>query len=279
MIIREVQTSKLAADGKGVSISLTPKDRKKLAALTTSYLGRYLALRATDKIAEIMHITGVIRDGRLEFKYPEEENIAAYLRDRLNLSATTSLQQTPAGNLAESAADAANAAAGITKGAQAEGKGKEKMSSSATAHSEPESVLKSQLEAILGKSNRNVPRVSDVRITGTNIAVRFSVDDNLTENLIRGSAMSDLRNIIKTVHDSAYPYSEVAVAGTFSLRDKFGNSQEEDALRATYKRSTVGRINWTGFATDNIYAIADDVWLHPSFEKKIPLKDLQVPMP
>jgi hypothetical protein len=61
-----------------------------VAALTTSHRGGYLVLKANENIMEVMHITGVIRDGRLGFRSPTEENVAGYLRSRLNLSAVRS---------------------------------------------------------------------------------------------------------------------------------------------------------------------------------------------
>ncbi len=88
MAIRDVQAAKLEADGKSVALSLTPKDTKKFAALTTSHLDGFLLLRATEDIIQVMHITGVISDGRLGFQSPTEENIAGYLRKRLKLTAT-----------------------------------------------------------------------------------------------------------------------------------------------------------------------------------------------
>lgn len=273
MVIHDVQRSQLAADGKGVMLRLTSKDTKRFAALTTSHLGRYLVLRATDQIVEIMHITGVIRDGHLDFRYPVEENVAGYLRKRLNLSEAAAHQLPSPASTPESAAIAAESTDDAAK--DANGANQNGAPPVAPA-SEAEATLKSQIEKALGKSNRDVPRLSDVQFAGQAITVRFSIDDNLTENLIKGSARSDVRDILKAIQDSSYPYSQLTAIGTFALRDKFGNSHEDEVLRATYKRSTVDRINWVGFRTDDTYEIADDVWLHPTFQKKLSIKDLEV---
>ncbi len=108
-------------------------------------------------------------------------------------------------------------------------------------------------------------RVSEIQIEDQTIYVCFSINDNLTEGFIKTGAKMDVEDILKSVQKSGYNYSEVTVVGTFSMQDKFGNSSEDKVLQASYKRSTVDRINWAGFLTDNMYAVADDVWLHPAF--------------
>ncbi len=128
------------------------------------------------------------------------------------------------------------------------------------------SAGQSEIEKALGKSYRNVKRVSDVQTTGKTVKVRFSINDNLTAGMIKGSAMTDIQRILKSVQSAGYPYSEISVVGTFPLKDRFGNSSEDEVVRATYKRSTVDRINWDGFDENNIYKIADSVWLAPAFQ-------------
>jgi hypothetical protein len=129
-----------------------------------------------------------------------------------------------------------------------------------------ESSVKEQIEKALGKSYRNVPRVWDVQIKGQAINVRFSIQDNLTSGLVKHGAKNDIKIILKAVQDSRYPYSEINVVGTAQMQDKFGNSQEAEVIRATYLHTTVDKINWSGFLSDNIYEIADGVWLHRDFQ-------------
>ena len=122
-----------------------------------------------------------------------------------------------------------------------------------------------EVKKALGTSNRKVTRVSKVQTAGQTIHVHFSINDNLTEGFIKTGAKMNVERILKAIQRSGYDYSEVTAIGTFSMQDKFGNSSEDKVLQATYKRSTVDRINWDGFLTDNIYSIADGVWLHPAF--------------
>ena len=135
-----------------------------------------------------------------------------------------------------------------------------------SARIEAQTKLKDEIEKALGKSYRSVPRVWDVQITGQAIKVRFSIQDNLTEGLIKGSARSDSRKILQTAQSAGYPYSEITAVGTFAMKDKFGNSHEDEVVRVTYTRSTVDKINWAGFLTDNMYDIADTLWRARSFQ-------------
>jgi hypothetical protein len=137
---------------------------------------------------------------------------------------------------------------------------------SAASNSEAQNKLRTDIETALGKSYRNVPRVWEVQFKDQVVSVRFSIDDNLTAGLIKSSAKSDIKAILKAVQDAGFPYSEINVIGTLDMQDKFGNSQEDEVVRATYLHSTVNKINWAGFLTDNIYAIADSVWLHRAFQ-------------
>jgi hypothetical protein len=135
-----------------------------------------------------------------------------------------------------------------------------------SAKTDVQTKLRADIETALGKSYRNVPRVWEVQFKDQVVSVRFSIDDNLTAGLIKGSAKSDIKAILKAVQDAGFPYSEINVVGTLDMQDKFGNSQEDEVVRATYLHSTVNKINWSGFLTDNIYAIADNIWLHRAFQ-------------
>lgn len=85
MVVTDLSESKMEDDPKSVNLWLTPKDAKRFAKLTKSHVGRYLLLRASDEVMEVMHITGAIEDGHLRFPYSDEPNVAEYLRHRLKL--------------------------------------------------------------------------------------------------------------------------------------------------------------------------------------------------
>jgi hypothetical protein len=99
------------------------------------------------------------------------------------------------------------------------------------------------------------------------IQVRFDIDDNLTNNSIRRGSMRDIASILKAVDESGINCHEVTVFGSFPLVDKFGNSSKEVVVKATYSDTTVNRINWSNFQTENVYEIADNVWQHPAFRE------------
>ena len=99
------------------------------------------------------------------------------------------------------------------------------------------------------------------------IQVRWQISDNLTNRLMRRGAMMDIEAILKAVDESGIACFEVKVSGNFPLVEKFGNTSNSVVTKATYKGSTIQRINWPNFITDDVYNIADDAWFHPAFLK------------
>ena len=117
----------------------------------------------------------------------------------------------------------------------------------------------------LSSSNREEARLYKIKETGDAIQIGFTINDNLTDGMIKTGTQSDVMKILKAVKASQYNYSKVTVIGTFPLVDKFGNSEEETVLQVSYSPATVNKINWDGFQYSNVFDIADSVWLHPSF--------------
>jgi len=130
----------------------------------------------------------------------------------------------------------------------------------------PVEKLQYEVQRVLGSSNRGIARMYKIEYEDNSIQVGFTINDNLTNGWIKSGAKYDIAKILKAVQSSGYDYSEVIVIGTFSLTDKFGNSEESPVIRAKYTRNTINRINWQGFLPDNVYDIADSVSLHPTFE-------------
>jgi len=118
----------------------------------------------------------------------------------------------------------------------------------------------------LGKSNRKMDRITHFQVDGQDVVVHFTINDNLTVNMTKGGAKNSAESILKAVQNSGYDYSTITMLGTYPLQDKLGNSTETGVLQATYSRGIVSRINWQGFLYDNVYEIADEVWLHPAFK-------------
>lgn len=99
------------------------------------------------------------------------------------------------------------------------------------------------------------------------IQVRFDISESLTEDMVRFGAKSDVKAILQAVDESGLNCYEVTVFGSLSLVDKFGNSSKDVVMKVNYSGSTIQRINWSNFLTDNTFEIADDVWLHPTFRE------------
>jgi len=134
----------------------------------------------------------------------------------------------------------------------------------------PADVVRAAITRVLLKGNRDVERVITVAIDPDTkdpaIYIRWSINDNLTEGLVKLGAQVDLKDMLKAIHGSGVPYSVLTADGLFPLVDTFGNTKETIVVHAVYKRETVDRINWENFLTKNIYQIADEVNIHPVFQ-------------
>ncbi|MBW8042452.1 MAG: hypothetical protein FVQ85_20990 [Planctomycetes bacterium] len=125
--------------------------------------------------------------------------------------------------------------------------------------------LQYEIKRVLGSSNRGIAKIYKIEETRRNVKIVFSIDDNLTNGWVKDGAKIDIIKILKAVQSSGYRYSEVAIFGTFSFSDVYGNSEESVAVKASYTPSTVNRINWENFLYNNVYKIADSVWIAPAF--------------
>lgn len=135
-----------------------------------------------------------------------------------------------------------------------------------TATLEPIQALHNALADAIGGSNRDAdPRLEVTDFDGT-VEVIWTINDNLTDGMIKGGARLDIRNMLEVMAGTDYPYSNIIFRGTFPLVDNFGNSSEETVVTAEYSRETVERINFSNFLTDNVYTIADDVFIHAAFQ-------------
>lgn len=98
------------------------------------------------------------------------------------------------------------------------------------------------------------------------IDVQWALNDNLTEGLIRVGARGDVLDIIRVVKAKAtWPYVSLRLKATFSMIDKYGNASESVVLDLTYSRATVDKINPDGIQLDQVFAAADDGFVHPEF--------------
>ncbi len=131
----------------------------------------------------------------------------------------------------------------------------------------PEAHLQAVVENALSSSNRDVARVADAKILLDTINIEWSINDNLTEDMIRSGAQLDAVDILEAIDSSTLEYNTINLIGTFPLVDVYGNSEETQVVWITYSFEAVDKINWSNFLYSNIYIIADSVNLHPVFQE------------
>jgi hypothetical protein len=133
----------------------------------------------------------------------------------------------------------------------------------------PEDALESAVKSALRPGNRDVTRLQSVSIRGDLIQVNWAINDNLNVKLIGHGAQMDVVDILEAVSKSNLQCKQVHLVGTFSMQDAYGNVEEKPVVNVTYYKTTIDRINWDNFITDNIYLLADEVtFVHPEFSQK-----------
>ena len=140
-------------------------------------------------------------------------------------------------------------------------------STSISTNSSDVEQLKNDLQNAIGPSNRDVERIirADYSVDEGRLTVQWSINDNLSEDFIRGGAKLDIVAMLEVLQVSGFEYSEVLFSGRFPLVDSFGNSEETQVVAARYARDDVNRINFEGFLFENAYDLTVDLYLHPTF--------------
>jgi hypothetical protein len=140
-----------------------------------------------------------------------------------------------------------------------------------TATQSPETILRNLLQDALGSGNRDIPRIKEVSVGYLGdpgiLFVNFAINDNLSESWIKRGARIDTMDIVEAIASEGFEYTEIWIEGTFSMVDVYGNTEEDEVIKVFYDRDTVELINWDNFISDNIYIVADDVWIHPAFQE------------
>jgi len=85
LIVWSVRDVKLARDHKGVVLTLNDKDRATFASLSRIYRNGLLLVEGQGTILTAIHIGQPVDNGVLEFKYPDDANVADYLRRRFKM--------------------------------------------------------------------------------------------------------------------------------------------------------------------------------------------------
>lgn len=136
----------------------------------------------------------------------------------------------------------------------------------------PEAALRQDLEATLTASNRNVPRIEGVAMTGGFVQVEWSINDNALARLTRTGAYMDAVRLLRIVHLRAPGYEQVRLVGSFSMEEPGGKVTEMPIMWVEADRTTLATVNWedAGFVQNVLHQRLDelvDVRLHPEFAK------------
>jgi hypothetical protein len=137
-----------------------------------------------------------------------------------------------------------------------------------SATPEPRQALRLAIEAALGTSNRDVPKITALNFDDPEpgaIFVHWTIDDNLTENFIIHGAQNDAADILKAIAASGLDYTYVILSGSFPMVDVYGKVEEKNVINLTFNKPTVDRIVWDTFLSDNIYFIADEAYIREAF--------------
>lgn len=131
----------------------------------------------------------------------------------------------------------------------------------------PEEALLAGILAELGEGNRNVSRVKNVLLADDgSVSVSWSINDYYTAGFMRSGARSEVVDILQAVRASGIPFNRVDLAGTFSMRDVYGNTNESIVISASYEAATVDRLNLDNVLLETtIYEAADSIKVHPEF--------------
>jgi hypothetical protein len=100
------------------------------------------------------------------------------------------------------------------------------------------------------------------------VLVQWPISSNLTENMTRRTAQIQLKQVLQGVQKSGVPFKTVKAEGTYKLADAYGNAKDQIVVSATFTKATMDRINWDNMLTDNIYRVADQITVHPTFRPR-----------
>lgn len=131
----------------------------------------------------------------------------------------------------------------------------------------PDQKLTAALSGLLGDSNRNIPRISRARVDndGT-VEVHWSINDNLTPDLIKASARQDVVNIVTSVKQTISDPQQLIIVGDFAVPDGYGHTVERPVINATYSAQTLTKINPNTLRSDRILRVADSAQVDPAFQ-------------
>jgi hypothetical protein len=127
---------------------------------------------------------------------------------------------------------------------------------------------KTDVDRVREAVNAHMRQPLYVEVAKGTILVQWPISQNLTENMTRRTAQMELKQVLQGVQKSGVPFKTVKAEGTYRLADAYGNAKDHIVVSATFTKATMDRINWDTMLTDNIYRVADQITVHPTFRPR-----------
>lgn len=116
-------------------------------------------------------------------------------------------------------------------------------------------------------------KVSDVLVDDQLIGITYNLLDNfalikfngvmsLTTNMTVGGMYGDIFNILKAIRDDVA--GDIDFNVLYPITDVYGNIVDTIVIKASFKKETIKKINFSVASYKNIPAMADSWWSHPS---------------
>ena len=120
---------------------------------------------------------------------------------------------------------------------------------------EPVAALEAEINKRLSRSNRGDGPRARVSLDGGALDIRWSINDNLTADMIRRSADLDAETIIGAVLDAGLDFDSLRLVGEWD----FGEG-ERAAISATFDPAVLGEVS-----RDNVWELGERVQINPAF--------------
>ncbi|MGM7428588.1 hypothetical protein ABRZ22_05050 [Bacillus pacificus] len=91
--------------------------------------------------------------------------------------------------------------------------------------------------------------------------------ENLTNNMTKKGMWMDTKDMLKDFTKEK-EISEIAFFYKYPMVDVYGNKKNDTIMKLTFDRTTLDKINFDNFLTDNVPKVAKDYWQHPAIDKK-----------
>jgi len=129
-----------------------------------------------------------------------------------------------------------------------------------------EQAIRAAVERALGTGNRNVERVRSVKVSGYVVTVYWAINESLTAGLTKEFANRDIIAVLEALFTGGFGIGEVSLFGSYAMADIYGNEAEQTVISYRMGAATAAKINWTRIDPHDMYEIADEVWVDPSFQ-------------